>query len=191
MKSRFVVNLSSCLASVALVALLLAMASGFAMAQAKDSAEITKLLGNAKVHAALAEYDSDTLYTFVDSPMSWESHAAQLRIISEHLNDLEKVVSQLNDLRSQGSPWQQVAIDRINPLLRDMANNLSAAITEVKDHKERIQTPEYRDYLRANANLANRTATVISDFVEYSRAGAQSERLQKKLELPLSSKSTK
>jgi hypothetical protein len=188
MNFRIVFKLTSGLASIAL---LFAMGSTLAMAQTKDSAEITKLLANAKVHAALAEYDSDTLYTFVDSPMAWESHAAQLRIISEHLNDLEKVVGQLNDLRGKGSPWQQVAIERINPLLRDMADNLNAAIKELKDHKERIQTPEYRDYLRANADLANRTATVISDFVEYSRAGAQSERLQKKLALPLSSKSVK
>ena len=181
MNSKFVFHLASGLASVALM---LAMGSTPAKAQGKDSVEISKLLGNAKVHAALAEYDSDTLYTFANSEIPWEAHASQIRTISEHVNDLEKVVNQLNSIRSQGSLWQQVAIDRINPLLRHMAENLNDTIKELSDHKERIQTPEYRDYLRANSDLANRTATVISDFVEYSRAGAQSDHLQKKLELP-------
>lgn len=185
MNSRLVFHLSSGLASVAL---LLGMGCTLAKAQTKDSVEISKLLADAKMHAALAEYDSDTLYTFVDSPISWESHASQIRMISEHVNDLEKVVGKLNSVRSQGSQWQQAAIDRINPLLKNMADNLNATIKDLNDHKERIQMPEYREYLRANSYFANRTATVISDFVEYSRAGAQSEHLQKKLELPPSTK---
>jgi len=81
-----------------------------------------------------------------------------------------------------------VAIDRINPLLQNMSDNLNAAIKELNNHKEKLQMPEYRDYLRINSDLANRTATVIGDFVEYSRAGAQSERFQKKLDLPPSAK---
>jgi hypothetical protein len=181
MKRQFVIKFFTGLMSTTLF---VAMGPILANAQTRDSAQITKLLADAKMHAALAEYDSDTLYTFVDSPMSLESHASQIRMISEHVNDLGKVVNQLNSVRSQGSTWQQVAIDRINPLLKNMADNLNATIKELNDHKERIQTPEYRDYLRANSYLANRTATVISDFVEYSRAGAQSEHLQKKLELP-------
>lgn|SRR5215469_4865130 len=181
MRCRFVFRLSIGLASIAL---LFAMGSTLAKAQAKDSMEINKLLADAKMHAALAEYDSDTLYTFANSEIPWEAHASQIRTISERVNDLCKVVNQLNSVRSQGSQWQQVAIDRINPLLRNMADNLNAAIKELNDHKERLQMPEYRDYLRANSYLANRTATVISDFVEYSRAGAQSEHIQRKLELP-------
>jgi hypothetical protein len=180
MKSRLVFHLCGSVG----VALLLAIGSPLAKAQASDSAEISKLLADAKMHAALAEYDSDTLLTFTNSEIPWEAHAAQIRVISEHVNDLAKVVKQLNEARGHGSPWQQVAIERINPLLRNMADNLNATIKELNDHKDRIQMPEYREYLRANSDLANRTSTVISDFVEYSRAGSRSESLQQKLELP-------
>ncbi len=72
MKSRFIFHLSG----LASIALLLAMGSALAKAQSKDSVEINKLFADAKMHAALAEYDSDTLYTYTDSPMSWESHAS-------------------------------------------------------------------------------------------------------------------
>jgi hypothetical protein len=71
-----------------------------------------------------------------------------------------------------------------------MADNLNATIKELNNHKEMLQMPEYREYLRINSDLANRTATVIGDFVEYSRTGAQSERLQKKLDLPPTAKTT-
>jgi hypothetical protein len=90
MKYRSIFHLFTGLASVAL---LLAMGSTLAKAQSKDSVEINKLLADAKMHAALAEYDSDTLYTFTNSEIPLEVHASQIRMISEHLNDLEKVVS--------------------------------------------------------------------------------------------------
>jgi hypothetical protein len=57
--------------------------------------------------------------------MTWESHATQLRLIQDRVNVLAKTTQQLNDLRSQGSQWQQTAIDRINPLLRDMDEALA------------------------------------------------------------------
>jgi len=87
MKSRFKFHLATGLASVAL---LLAMGSTLAKAQSKDSVEINKLSADAKMHAALAEYDSDTLYTFTNSEIPWEAHASQIRIISEHLDGLAK-----------------------------------------------------------------------------------------------------
>lgn len=87
-------------------------------------------------------------------------------------------------LANQGSPWQQAAIDRITPLLQDMCGNLNAIIKQLNDQKEQIQMPEYRDYLHANSDFANRTSTVISDSVEYSKAGSQTESMQRKLALP-------
>lgn len=183
MKIRPISRIAGAFAVVALIA---AMSSSFVSAQSNDSAEINKLLTQAKSLAVQAEDHATTLKTYTTSGLSWESHASELNAMREHVNDLGKVAKQLSDARPQGSPWQQVAIDRIDPLLRDMAAQLTSTINHLNSHKSQIMMQQYRDYTSANDELAHRTATVISDLVEYGKAKSKADSLEKKLELPSS-----
>jgi hypothetical protein len=158
-----------------------------ALAQ-KDSDEISSLLSQARTQAWQAAQDADTLQSYTMSPMVWESHAAQLRLIQDRVNALAKTTQQLNDLRSQGSQWQQVAIDRINPLLRDMDEALSTTVTALNDHPERLNMPTYRAYAHANYDVCEEAATVISDFVAYGKSKGSSVSLREKLDLPPTAK---
>jgi len=153
-----------------------------ALAQ-KDSDEITSLISQARTQAWQAAQDAETLQSYTMSPLAWESHAAQLRLIQERVNALAKITQQLNDLRSQGSQWQQTAIDRINPLLRDMDEALSATITALNDHPDRVNMPPYREFVHANYDVCEQAAAVISDFVAYGKSKGTSASLKEKLEL--------
>lgn len=152
--------------------------------QTPDSKEISSLMTEAKSHAALAADDAAQLVSYTNSSHSWESYSSQLRQMTEHFNALGRVNKQLADLRSQGSPWQQVAIDRIDPLLRDMAAQLTATIKQLNEHPGQVHMPPYREYVQANHEYASRTSELIRDYVEYDRAKATVERLESKLELP-------
>ena len=154
-----------------------------ALAQ-KDSDEINSLLSQARTQAWQAAQDADTLQSYTMSPMAWESHAAQLRLIQDRVNALAKTTQQLNEQRAQGSAWQQAAIDRINPLLTDMNEALAATITALNDHPERVNMPTYRDYAHANYDVCEGAATVISDFVAYGKSKGNSTVLKEKLDLP-------
>jgi hypothetical protein len=158
-----------------------------ALAQ-KDSDEISSLLSQARTQAWQAAQDADTLQSYTMSPMAWESHAAQLRLIQDRVNTLAKTTQQLNDLRSQGSQWQQAAIDRINPLLRDMDETLAATITALNDHPERVNMPTYREYAHANYDVCKEAAAVISDFVAYGKSKGSSVSLREKLDVPPTAK---
>ena len=158
-----------------------------ALAQ-KDSDEISSLLSQARTQAWQTAQDADTLQSYTMSPMAWESHAAQLRLIQDRVNVLAKTTQKLNDLRSQGSQWQQAAIDRINPLLLDMNDALSATITALNDHPERVNMPSYREFAHANYDVCQEAATVISDFVAYGKSKGSSVSLREKLNLPQSAK---
>jgi hypothetical protein len=158
-----------------------------ALAQ-KDSDEITGLLSQARTQAWQAAQDADTLQSYTMSPMAWESHAAQLRLIQDRVNALAKTTQQLNDMRAQGSPWQQTAIDRINPLLRDMDEALATTITALNDRPERVNMPAYREFAHANYDVCESAATVISDFVAYGKSKGTSVSLREKLDLPQSAK---
>lgn len=168
---------------IAVLALLLPI-SWFASAQTSDSATINELLANAKSHAYLATDDAGTLESYTRSQLSWKSHALRLQTIKEHVNNLIKDVNELNSKRADGSPWQQEAIDRINPLLKEMADQLNTTIEHLNANPNRIQMQAYRDYVHANREVINRTHNMISDFLDYAEAKSKADSLEKALELP-------
>jgi hypothetical protein len=181
MKTKRVLGLLGCLTLFCLIFATSAQAQ-------KDSEEISGLLSQARTQAWQAAQDADTLQSYTMSPMTWESHAAQLRLIQERVNALAKTTIQLNDLRSQGSRWQQDAIDRVNPLLRDMNDALAATLTALSDHPDRVNMPTYREYVHANYDACEEAATVISNLVAYGKSQSTSATLRRKLELPPSTK---
>ena len=67
----------------------------------------------------------------------------------EHINSLGQVSRQLKEKRSEGSPWQQKAIDQIDPLLREMAINLSAKSITFNEQQSQVHMPAYREYVHS------------------------------------------
>ena len=181
MKTGSVLRIS---AGLAVFALLLAIRVPFAVAQNSDSAKISQLFSEAEHHAVLLDDDAATLESFTRSKISWRTHGSQLELIKTHVNNLGKLTAQLNDLRSEGSPWQQQAIDQINPLLQEMADHLTATINHLNENQNRVHMPAYQDYAHGNYELASRISQMIKDFVEYDQAKAKSQSLEQKLELP-------
>lgn len=172
------------LKKTALLGLMLLMPA-FAKAQAADSSAITDLLKETKSHAVLAVEDSEKLESYTRSTVSWQSHGIRLTEMRVHANDLISDFNKLKSLRSDGSPWQQEAIDRIDPLLHEMADHLQATIDHFNNNKKRVQMPPYRDYATANLELMRKTNQLISDFVDYGQARAKANLLEKTLELPV------
>jgi hypothetical protein len=160
------------------------LGSTLSMAQSTDSAEINSLLSQAKSHAVLAADDAAALESFTHSQLGWQAHASKLEAMKTHVNDLGQVSKKLRALKSDGSPWQQEAIDRIDPLLQSMGSNLTATINHLNDHKTQIQMQPYRDYTKANYELADESSKMISDLVEYGKAKTRAEALEQKLEMP-------
>jgi len=141
------------------------------------------LLAEAKTEAIQLKQDASEMASFNLSNLSWESHADKLTEIKEHVNKVGETVAQLNQARSGAAPWQQVAIDRVNPLMGELAPNVQATIGHLQNHREQLQRPDYKDYLTTTAELASRMAALVSDFVEYGEAKAKLEKLSLKLEI--------
>jgi hypothetical protein len=166
----------------------LALAPLLSRAQQPDSTAISDLLKEAESHAVLALEDAEKLEAYSHSTVSAESHANRLNVIRDHANDLIKDFNQLSSMREEGSPWQQEAVDRVNPLLHEMANNLSTTIAHFRENKNRTQMTPFRDYVKANRELMGRTSQLISDFVNYGEIRAKKIALEKTLELPLTAR---
>jgi len=155
-----------------------------AKAQTVDSSKVNDLLKETKTHAVLAEDDAQTLDAYTRSKLSWQSHATRVHEMKEHANDLIRDFNQLSSMRGDASPWQQEAIDRINPLLQEMAAHLTATINHLNDNQSRTHLPQYQQYVHANRELMVKTARLVSEFADYSEAKTVVNELEKKLELP-------
>lgn len=149
-----------------------------------DSEQINQLLASIKTHAMNADNDAARLESYTRSRLSWQSHASQLTIIKEHVNDLINDYNDMKRLRDSGSTWQQESIDRLEPLVQEMSNHLTTTIQHLNEHPLRIHMQPYRDYVRANQELVGKTHAIIKDFVEYGDAKAKADSLEQKLELP-------
>jgi hypothetical protein len=164
----------------------LLMFSGTLMSKAQttqDSERIRELLSDAKGHALEAEKDASTLEAYTRSRLSWRTHGTQLTAMKEHVNELGKIASEMNELKAEGSPWQQSAIQQVRPLLQEMASNLNKAIEHLNENQAHIHMQTFRDYAQTNYELAKRTADLIRDFVDYDEAKSTAESLEQKLEL--------
>jgi hypothetical protein len=171
--------------SLSLIALGLALVAGIQRSSAStpDSEQISQLLADARNHAVQAEDDAATLDSFTRSKVSWRSHSTELDSMKVHVNEMGRIVAQMQELEPQGSAWQRQAIAQVTPLLRDMADHLSSTIQHLNDNQNGVHMPAYLDYTRKNYELANRTADLIRDFISYDQAQSTAATLEDKLEL--------
>lgn len=155
-----------------------------AMAQKADSEKITTLLQHAKEHAAAANLDAEKIESYTRSNISWKTHSYQLMHMRDDINALGKDAAALTEARDEGSAWQQEAIDDINPLLRSMADHLTAMINHLNDNQGQVHMPPFRDYAKANYTFSQKTLDMIRDYVDYAESKAKSEALEQKLLVP-------
>jgi hypothetical protein len=142
-----------------------------------DSADITKLLAEAKAEAVQLKIGSAQLDAFWGSKISWQSYARKLETIRGNINNAGQLLVKLKAAESTGSPWQQTTIKQVETLLREMADNLTATIKHLKDNPQKVHFPEFTDYVKSNYALAVDLEALLRASVEYGTDKAKFERL--------------
>jgi len=149
-----------------------------------DSEAVTKLLGDAKTQSYEVSVDATTLSSYLLSNLDWRTHATELTRMKEDINKTAKTVTALVNAKSQASPWQATAIDRIVPFMREIASDTTAAIEYLNKNQSKLQMKEYKDYAEANSGTSQELATLIGHFVDYGNHKNRYDSLKKSLELP-------
>ena len=73
-------------------------------------------------------------------------------LIKEHVNDLLADYSEMSRIREEGSPWQQDAIDQLGPVLKGMADHLTATIQHQRENPTHVNMPAFVDYRDGTLN---------------------------------------
>lgn len=153
------------------------------VARNPPNADVAAQLDAANTEAAELARDADEMTSLLHSDVSWESHAAMLGRIKDHVNNMGRIAAKLQEEREEASPWQQQAIDRMVPMLKEIAANTTAAIEHLNQNHERPTTPDYVEYLQQNADTSHELADMISAVNQYGRERTKLERLQDKIEV--------
>jgi hypothetical protein len=148
-----------------------------------DAERVSQLLSDIKTQAAILSADASTMESYTRSGSSWESHSAAVSQMREHINEAGRQLSRLQEVRESALPWQITAIDRICPLLRELADNTTNVIRYLRDNPKRLMLPEYKNFIEANADTSLRLASLIGDFEDYANTKQRLEALESKLEL--------
>ena len=152
--------------------------------QTADSPEINKHMAEAKAEAVQLTHDADEMVAFTSSKISWETHAKQIEMIKEHVNNTGKLLAMLQADEEGGSPWQQAAIKSIEPLLKELAANTGATINHLNENQAKVHMQPFRDYVKANYVLATELESLIRNFVDYAESKEKLEDLSKTLNVP-------
>jgi hypothetical protein len=149
----------------------------------KDSEEVSGLLAEAKRKAIRLKQDAEEIKSFVQSTGAWETHAAKLDEIKEHINNLGELVTEMKNARATASAWQQQSIGQVTPLLKELAASITATMEHLNDNNHCLLDPPYLDYAAANADYASDIAQLILDEVAYGEAKQKADDLARQIEV--------
>ena len=162
---------------------MLLLLSALAPAQSEENAEVSRLLSDAREKAAVLSRDADEMEALTRSDVSWQTHAAMLDTMKEDVNDLAKSVEKLNAARDSASSWQRQAIDRMMPLMKELASNTTAAINHLKEQPARPTSGAYAEYLNripillVSYRIGSRLSSSMDRLGRNSRSWSRSSRL--------------
>jgi hypothetical protein len=103
--------------------------------------------------------------------------------VKERVNNMASIINKLTAARSSGSELQEQAVDRILPLLKELAANTTAAINYLNQNKTRPPAEPYTQYLKENAETAHQLAATVSSLFEYEKTMNKMGELKNKLEI--------
>jgi hypothetical protein len=166
-----------------LVTMLLLSGSARAIAVREESQQLSQLLGEARDEAAELARDADETESLIRSQVSWDSHAVMLDRVKDHVNNMARIIAKLTETRTSGSQLQEQAVDRILPLVNELAANTTAAINYLNQNKSRPITDPYPQYLHDNADTAHQLSSTVWSLYEYEKSMTKIAKLKGKLEL--------
>lgn len=129
---------------------------------------VSSLFQDAKTTADQLKRDVIEMESYARSRLSWTSHAVEITKIKGHINKAGQIAAQLERSRNSAQPWHETAIDRITPVLNELASNTSAMIERINQQRS-MTDPAYNAFLKANEDLATELSELISDTVDYDR----------------------
>src|SRR6266566_1904170 len=161
------------------IASALLIASSFSMAQVAgakiDSVTAAReTLKDIEESAFAATDEAEHLEQFIANPAnSPETHFDKLMAIREDVNRMGRDIGSLEAERDSLAPWEQRALDKTLPLLKETAANTKNAIEYLNENRTHLWADNYREYANHISRDSEQITKTLKDYLKYAKAHDQ------------------
>jgi hypothetical protein len=164
---------------VAMLAVILAVPMIPATATTLANPDVNTPMKEAKRASYQLRNTADTLHAITRSGgHSWQSHLRYLNSARDKVNQLGKMLANLEDLQPHATETQQVAIAAMRPQLVETANALTTAIELLNEWPHNVYSGEYRDAVQAVSEQADSLHQTLDVVLAYEAAQAKLDSLE-------------
>lgn len=145
-----------------------------------------------KIDDMLAQFESRAIETRRDAAMleskrrnqqlSWQTHTSKLSTMKDHINDMGKMLADLEGMKPKATLFQEKAIEAARPHLEDMARRVEAAMNWINEDRRSISKAEYNDNLHGIWVSSDALYKDVDTIIDYHEARM---RLQELSEEPI------
>jgi hyperosmotically inducible periplasmic protein len=140
--------------------------------------EVEKLLKQISSSAVTLGNHSDRLESYTrGSRLNYETHAGELTRVKETINSMGSDFWRLQELRPSALPWQQLVIDRLEPVLVGLAGHATNAIEQLNEDRNKLPSQEYRDSIISLDARARQVRNIIVVHLDYADSREKLNRL--------------
>jgi uncharacterized surface protein with fasciclin (FAS1) repeats len=132
-----------------------------------------------KIDDMLAQFESKAIDTRRDAAMleskrrkqlSWQTHADKLGVMKQHINEMGKMLAELEGMKSKATLFQEKAIEAARPHLEDMARRVERSINWLNEDRRSISKAEYKDNLHGIWSSADQLYRNVDAIIDYHEA---------------------
>ena len=146
--------------------------------------EASSLLADVQEEANGIVNHAAELQSLVLNPgVSWQSHAHQLELVKDTLNDMSGKLCRLEAISPEMTPVQRRALETAMPLAALMAGDTTGAMKFVNDHLGNLWMPGYQRYVNNLYGQSLKLDNAVKKYREYAKVRDKEERLQSALGL--------
>jgi uncharacterized surface protein with fasciclin (FAS1) repeats len=134
----------------------------------------------AKIGDMLASFESKAIETRRDAAvleskrrnqqLSWQTHADTLSVMKEHINEMGRMLAELERMKPKATLFQEKAIEAARPHLENMAQRVQKGITWLNEDRGSISKAEYKDNLHGIWSDADQLYRNVDTIVDYHEA---------------------
>jgi hypothetical protein len=114
---------------------------------------------------------------------NWSANSPEVTVMKDQLTAIAGTIAALNEMRAQAPFAQLAAIDRIVPVVQEIADNSTKAIDFLARNQTRLTERQYKDYVEQSSDTSGRLATLVSQLVDYQSRRAKFDLAKRNLEL--------
>jgi uncharacterized surface protein with fasciclin (FAS1) repeats len=133
--------------------------------------KIDDMLAQFESRAIETRRDAATLESKRRSPgLSWETHSSKLSIMKDHINDMGKMLAELEGMKPKATLFQEKVIEATRPHLEDMAQRVEKAINWLNEDRRSTVKAEYKDNLHGIWVSSDRLYKDVDTIIDYHEA---------------------